>query len=45
MDSRIVLLCGHGLVVEHDLAKVETGVRFSLAAPERKNQIVGEPQR
>ena len=24
--------CGHGLVVEHDLAKVETGVRFSLAA-------------
>ena len=25
--------CGHGLVVEHVLAKDETGVRFSLAAP------------
>ena len=24
--------CGHGLVVEHVLAKDETGVRFSLAA-------------
>ena len=24
--------CGVGLVVEHDLAKVETGVRFSYAA-------------
>ena len=27
---------GHGLVVEHDLAKVETGVRFSLAAYMRR---------
>ena len=25
--------CGHGLVVEHVLAKDEMGVRFSLAAP------------
>lgn len=24
--------CGHGLVVEHVLAKDETGVRFSLPA-------------
>ncbi len=28
-----LLHCGHGLVVEHVLAKDETGVRFSLAAP------------
>ena len=27
---------GHGLVVEHVLAKDETGVRFSLPAPESK---------
>ncbi len=27
------LLSGYGLVVEHDLAKVETGVRFPLSAP------------
>ena len=26
------ILCGYGLVVEHVLAKDETGVRFSLAA-------------
>ncbi len=25
-------MSGYGLVVEHDLAKVETGVRFSLPA-------------
>ena len=26
------MCCGHGLVVEHVLAKDETGVRFSLPA-------------
>ncbi len=30
-------ISGHGLVVEHVLAKDETGVRFSLAAPSLKN--------
>ncbi len=33
--------CGYGLVVEHDLAKVETGVRFSLPAQIQKNTHVG----
>ena len=30
--------CGVGLVVEHDLAKVETGVRFSYAA-QKVNEV------
>ena len=30
---RFLKHCGHGLVVEHVLAKDETGVRFSLPAP------------
>lgn len=35
--------CGVGLVVEHDLAKVETGVRFSYAAQNvsETNNFVG----
>ena len=34
MSVNLILgsLCGHGLVVEHVLAKDETRVRFSLAA-------------
>ena len=34
--------CGYGLVVEHVLAKDETGVRFSLPAPKDtiKDKIV-----
>lgn len=32
------LTCGYGLVVEHDLAKVETGVRFSLSAQRVKRR-------
>ncbi len=32
------LQCGVGLVVEHDLAKVETGVRFSYAA-QKVNEV------
>ena len=31
-ELKILKACGHGLVVEHVLAKDETGVRFSLAA-------------
>ena len=31
-----MFICGHGLVVEHVLAKDETGVRFSLAAHYQK---------
>ena len=31
-----MFICGHGLVVEHVLAKDETGVRFSLAAHSQK---------
>ncbi len=31
-NNETFLNCGHGLVVEHVLAKDETGVRFSLAA-------------
>ncbi len=29
---------GHGLVVEHVLAKDETGVRFSLPAPDERSE-------
>ena len=32
--------CGVGLVVEHDLAKVETGVRFSYAAQNKERQRI-----
>src|SRR3989338_7373194 len=33
------IFCGYGLVVEHVLAKDETGVRFSLAAQNRVYSI------
>lgn len=33
-------VCGHGLVVECDLAKVETGVRFSLPAQIHKRLAI-----
>lgn len=39
----ISLIRGHGLVVEHVLAKDETGVRFSLAAPNKVIKI--QPRR
>ncbi len=32
--------CGHGLVVEHILAKDKTGVRFSLAAQQKIAAVV-----
>ena len=32
--------CGVGLVVEHDLAKVETGVRFSYAAQKKMKKYI-----
>ena len=32
-NATVFFNCGYGLVVEHVLAKDETGVRFSLAAP------------
>lgn len=35
--------CGYGLVVERVLAKDETGVRFSLAAPKEKCKNAGIP--
>ena len=35
-----MFICGHGLVVEHVLAKDETGVRFSLAAQKSNRQPV-----
>ena len=35
--------CGVGLVVEHDLAKVETGVRFSHAALQCLKKILISP--
>ena len=43
IDERSVLcedvtVCGHGSVVEHVLAKDETGVRFSLPAPKRDSK-------
>jgi hypothetical protein len=32
-------ICGYGLVVEHVLAKDETGVRFSLSAPNNNSEL------
>ena len=48
LTSAVIILtafskCGHGLVVEHVLAKDGMGVRFSLAAHNTKNRpsVVG----